>query len=336
MKGIVLGLLNKFKCIAGRCTSTCCSGWKIVVDEEAFNRFKNISDETLRNEILSNIYEAEGEKRFINRNDGRCSMLDEDGLCHIQRNTDEHMLCNTCRKFPRLMRVHAGVLWVSMAASCPVVAEYIVNEKIEINLIEDNGNISEADIQDIPFISDELIRYSDLLHKYLYGDKKQLEYIYLYKAFIDIVDDVLSQILNSKEVLYLEGSFEYFEEDKSVAEILRQFGGFDKMISESGGIIFDNYFKYRVFSRYLEMPDEANEDRICQVTGEMVLIYIIALSRYYYKGVTGGEDAVCLVSSDWVEIINWVYRTSAHGKKLAGSVHEIYKKIPNLLKCIKR
>ena len=53
VKGIILGLYNNFSCAAGSCTSTCCSGWRIEVSNEAFLRFGNISNRVLREDILS-------------------------------------------------------------------------------------------------------------------------------------------------------------------------------------------------------------------------------------------------------------------------------------------
>ena len=37
MKVYVFGAYKDFKCIAGDCMATCCSGWKIVVDKEAYH-----------------------------------------------------------------------------------------------------------------------------------------------------------------------------------------------------------------------------------------------------------------------------------------------------------
>lgn len=110
MEGIVLGLYNNFRCLAGKCRYTCCSGWRIAVAGEDFQRFGNLKDKALREDILSNIYKADGNRYFSTKSGGRCSMLDEDGLCRIQKNAGEEMLCNTCRKFPRLFVKHKGLL----------------------------------------------------------------------------------------------------------------------------------------------------------------------------------------------------------------------------------
>lgn len=42
MDGVVLKYYREFSCLADRCEATCCAGWKIVVDPEAYERFQKI------------------------------------------------------------------------------------------------------------------------------------------------------------------------------------------------------------------------------------------------------------------------------------------------------
>lgn len=84
MKIYVFGNYMDFKCLAGNCQTTCCSGWKIVVDREAYERFKNLENKSLRADILSNIVEKDDVHSFKNRTNGDCAMLDGDGLCRYR------------------------------------------------------------------------------------------------------------------------------------------------------------------------------------------------------------------------------------------------------------
>lgn len=323
MKGIILGLYNNFRCLAGRCTSTCCSGWRIEVDSEAFIRFSNIRNQALRDDILSNIYKADGSRYFATKSNGRCSMLDNDGLCRIQRNTGEGMLCNTCRKFPRLISKHNGLLWVSMAASCPVTAGYIINNNIEFYMVNNKGNISVIDIQDIPFISDGILKHKGMLEEYLSGSRQPYDYICMYKSFMDIADDVLEVVIESREIQYLDGCFDYFEEEKSAEEIVSQFMEFENIVREKYSNILENYIIYRTFSRYLEMPGETSGSRLKQVFGELMLIYIVVFSRRYTGRYRNNKD--CQEHYyEWQEAINWVYRLCAHGMHTRDKIHNIF------------
>ncbi|MCI8748099.1 MAG: hypothetical protein HFH67_09565 [Lachnospiraceae bacterium] len=317
MKGIILGLYNSFKCIAGQCNYTCCSGWRIVVAGEDFRRFGNIQDKVLREDILSNIYEADGTRYFSTKSGGRCSMLDEDGLCRIQRNTGEEMLCNTCRKFPRLVAKHNGLLWISMAASCPVTADYIVNKEIEFYKLGNKGDISAIKMQDIPFIAGEMQKYKKVLEKDIECKKTAQHYIHMYSWFMEIADNILEIIIRHKEIVYLEGSFDYFEEEKSALQIVSQFEEFDGIVREKYDRAFVNYLEYRIFSRYLELPDEKAGERFCQIYGELSLVYIIALNRYFT--IEGGNGSI-----DMERIINWVYRLCVHSLGPGMEIHNIF------------
>lgn len=324
MKGIILGLYNDFQCIAGKCTSTCCAGWKIVVDNESFRRFENIRDFALKKDILSNISVTDGIKHFVNRSGGRCSMLDSDGLCRIQKNAGEDMLCDTCRKFPRLISKHSGLFWISMAASCPVVADYIVNSKIKFYMLDDKCGIVPVHIHDIPFIADELKECTGFLEKYIASDMTEQDYINIYKLSIELADSILDIIVENKETRYLDGSFDYFEDEKTVQQAVSELSRFDNIVRKRYSGVLKNYLKYRVFTRYLEMPDENKQDRLCQVYGELALICIIVLSRHY----TISQEKPGFSGNSWTAVINWVYRLCVHSLKPGTKIHGLFANMP--------
>ncbi len=320
VKGIILGLYNDFSCLAGNCNYTCCSGWRIAVSGKDFDRFKNIKDQALRNDILSNIYEAGGRKYFATKSGGRCSMLDSGGLCHIQKNAGEGMLCNTCRKFPRLVSKHNGLVWISMAASCPVTSDYIVNKEIEFYMLGNNGDISVIQVQNIPFIAGGIQECTEIFQKYMTNRKTGQDYINMYKLFMEIADNVLGVIIENRGIIYLEGCFDYFEEEKSAGQVISQFKEFDNVFRKEHGSVLMNYLKYRIFSRYLEMPEEKESGRKNQVFGEMALIYIVALSRYF----TFSAKETKRGRTDLETIINWVYRLCVHSLSAGIKLHDYF------------
>ena len=75
MDGVVLKYYREFSYLADRCEATCCAGWKIVEDPEAYERFQKIEPEWLREDILSHIHKKEGVSCFENLAGGRCAML---------------------------------------------------------------------------------------------------------------------------------------------------------------------------------------------------------------------------------------------------------------------
>ncbi|MCR5624604.1 MAG: hypothetical protein K6G11_05105 [Lachnospiraceae bacterium] len=108
----------------------------------------NISNEyiykTVSKKFKANIIKKNDEYIILHRDGTHCSMLDEDGLCYIQRNLGEDYLPLTCRKFPRLF---FGNKFLSMSASCPVVIHYLLNENIKY--YETDGPGLSSDIRAI-------------------------------------------------------------------------------------------------------------------------------------------------------------------------------------------
>ena len=313
-KILSLSLYNDFKCIAQKCTSTCCAGWKIAVSDKDYKRFCSLDDISLQKDIKDNIEEKDGKYFFKNTSDGRCAMLDDDGLCRIQKNSDEKTLCNTCRKFPRLTSVCNDEIWMSFAASCPVTAEYLIKDDIAF-IYKDTGNVSDGkkEVDDIEAVSEIMSYYKEgcrIIENVSYEDRC----IIRYNKYLDIISFISEIILQDKKCRYLNGCFDYYENkcDNVVVDIEKA----DIALNSVYERLLSNYIIYRSFSRYLEFPKECFHERYCQVMGEIMLIKLVAISRFFTFGrVSKGS---------WIEIINWVYRICAHGKKTSEGIHRVF------------
>lgn len=306
MQSIILGLYNTFSCMAGDCPATCCAGWKIVVDKEDYDRFRQLEHGAIRDDILSHLIERNGEYCFQNDSMGRCAMLDSDGLCRIQKSISEDALCNTCRKFPRLTAQVDGELWISMAASCPVVAKYLLTEKVRWHYTDEFHR--ELSIMDLPIWQDCEKVLEDCR---LYVLKQDLDI----DIFVDVAMDCLDVLLCFPQFPYLEDSFDYYQEEGNSLETM---SAFRKVTKTDWNRFFQNYIHYRIPSRYLEYPSEPLQERIKQVLGELLLIRVILCSRYRMRN--------GLQKSDWMEVLQWVYRFCAHGQKMGQKVHRLFLK----------
>lgn len=320
MAGYILGLYPEFSCLADRCPATCCSGWKIVVDDKAYQRFDQLSNESLRRDIMGNIVEQDGVFRFANRSNGDCAMLDTDGLCRIQRNTQESMLCNTCRKFPRLsadLSQQDMGIWLSLAASCPVVAEYILDGRVDWLYMDADGHTSalssgqETALAETTGWSAQGRRIERL--EQTVSHPKTMDIEKCFDAFVDIAMDVLDVVIQCSGVSYLEGSFDWYDAEVPDLEIFQSF--FAKTRKDWQQFV-QQYSCYRYPSRYLEFPQEEVQDRIRQVQGELLLMRVMLCSRYCVNGL--------LKRTDWMEILHWVYRFCAHGERTAEKIHEMF------------
>lgn len=310
-----MGLYPDFTCMAGRCPSTCCSGWKITVDPESYHQFTQMQEDGLRQDILESLIEEDGQFRFANRADGSCVMLDRDGLCRIQRNAGEGMLCHTCRKFPRITAYtstaesgYRKIIWLSLAASCPVVADWILDGAVSWLWLDTNGRLHPL----------SPTQQTDLCNRTgMPGAEGFRDTVWRPSEFFDILVnlavDVLDVFVSFREIPYLEDSFDLFDAEEPD---FQSFADFFCETESSWQKFVQQYTYYRYPSRFLEFPEETACERTQQIQGELILMRMMLCSRYVLRG--------GCIRTDWQDILHWVYRCCVHGKSSADRMHQLF------------
>lgn len=151
---------DKFKCIANKCTFTCCEGWDIALDSEAcWKRAK------------------EGKK--YEKETKRCPFLKEDGLCHIVEQDGEMALPESCHTFPRLVHEYDGETEELLSFACPVVID-IVNENLDTASLSQEPDNAELTM-------DAYIRHSmlEILDSEEYDLSVKLLLVYQYLLLVE-------------------------------------------------------------------------------------------------------------------------------------------------------
>lgn len=127
---------KEFKCIGGKCEDNCCGGWKINIDKNTFNQYKNIKDKKMNKFILKNIFTSDNSKNVkINyghiklKSDSKCPFLDKDKYCIIQCKLGEEYLSNVCTTFPRIINKLDDYYEISLDVSCIEAARILLLKK---------------------------------------------------------------------------------------------------------------------------------------------------------------------------------------------------------------
>ncbi|MCQ2121312.1 MAG: flagellin lysine-N-methylase [Fibrobacter sp.] len=102
-----------FKCLADKCTDTCCAGWEVCIDEETLSKYAKVGGE-FGNRLRENI---EG-GCFKLRPGDRCPFLDSRNLCEIHRHLGPEYLCDICREHPRFVEVYGDVMEKGIGLCC--------------------------------------------------------------------------------------------------------------------------------------------------------------------------------------------------------------------------
>ncbi len=119
-----------FRCAGGRCPLTCCRDWSIVPDEGALNDYAQ-APAGLREAIADSLVtDGDGDVCFRLTPEGRCALLDGDGLCSIQRRWGEAHLCAHCAAYPRFNEEYGCLTENSLAVSCPEAARLTMERGI--------------------------------------------------------------------------------------------------------------------------------------------------------------------------------------------------------------
>lgn len=115
---------KKFKCIADKCSHSCCIGWEIDIDEDTLEKYKAL-EVPYASEILNSI-SFEGAPHFKLCENDRCPHLDKKGLCKIILRAGEGYLCGICREHPRFYN-YTDVAEAGLGMSCREAARLILS-----------------------------------------------------------------------------------------------------------------------------------------------------------------------------------------------------------------
>ena len=117
---------DRFRCIASRCTDSCCQAWDVEVDPETLERYQALTGE-LGTLVRRSLYEEDGHT-YLGFEDGRCPLWRADGLCRGQAELGEPFLSRVCREFPRIHHDYGDFEEFGLELSCPEAARILLTE----------------------------------------------------------------------------------------------------------------------------------------------------------------------------------------------------------------
>ena len=186
MKNYQPDYYNNFKCIADKCSITCCQEWKIAVDDATNRKWKKLSPpDTLstapfsadkvsgKSDNLSS-YTCHKDGSLVIKLDEkhRCPFLSNDKLCHLVMTYSDEVLSETCALFPREIHRFSTHEERTLMPCCPAVIDLWCEKPVTFPVIsETRNNLSTAfSIRDnlIKLISDQGLSVEQALLDGLY------------------------------------------------------------------------------------------------------------------------------------------------------------------------
>ena len=128
---------KKFKCIADRCTHSCCIGWEIDVDSCSYEKYRSLSGGY--GEVIKGSIDNTDTPCFKLSENNRCPHLSEGGLCNIITNLGQDYLCEICREHPRFYNDTPYGKEVGLGLACEEACRVVLgsNEYKEFYIAEE-------------------------------------------------------------------------------------------------------------------------------------------------------------------------------------------------------
>lgn len=132
MKHAQFDYVNQFHCLAGHCPDTCCKDWQILLDPDAIARYRAMSG-ALGERVRAALVTEDGQTRFREQ-DGKCVLLQPDGLCPIQAAYGAEALCRTCFMHPRFIEEYGQNAELTLSCSCPEAARLLLTHQAPLRI----------------------------------------------------------------------------------------------------------------------------------------------------------------------------------------------------------
>ena len=127
-----------FRCKADRCVHSCCmQNWDIDIDEATAMKYLVMTGEPGET-IRASMTGTKGNRRFIMK-DGRCPLLQEDGLCRIIAETGEENLCDICAMHPRFFVENGNFELAGVGLACEESVELLLSNSTPLLFMDDSA-----------------------------------------------------------------------------------------------------------------------------------------------------------------------------------------------------
>lgn len=149
---IKVNYYDQFKCIADKCSLSCCQEWRIAVDDETHQKWQGLklqeAEEAGENKAplhLCQCVEKEENGYVVTLNkDKKCPFLNKQKLCKLVIELGEEYLSDTCTTFPRQINEFGERTEYSLASCCPAVVD-LLNENEGKLQFQQEGSSKQSD-----------------------------------------------------------------------------------------------------------------------------------------------------------------------------------------------
>ena len=135
-----ISFFKQFSCTIKDCPNTCCKGWRVIFDDETYQRYLR---ENGKNgvRLRSSIKKMNGEVYF-RTSLKKCTFYEKAGTCNLQRTLGTDYMPMVCRLYPRFYQHYGPFAEETMFLSCPEVARLFLEHVDELVFVRSEREIT--------------------------------------------------------------------------------------------------------------------------------------------------------------------------------------------------
>lgn len=120
-------IFEKFQCTGSECKDNCCkTGWDIEIDDDTCSFFKSLDGGA--GQKLADCVSDEDGCHYLVRQDGKCPLLNDKGLCSLQLDYGEDKISEICREHPRFYEWFGSYKEAGVGLACEEAVRLLLSD----------------------------------------------------------------------------------------------------------------------------------------------------------------------------------------------------------------
>lgn len=185
-----------YKCVS--CGECCSHKWRIDIDKKSYTNVKNKIKENIDEYI-----ESKDDAYICKFENDYCKLIDENKMCRIHKHLGWKYLSDTCKVYPRILKLSSRGMEISFVGSCKASAKKILS-KNKFEIVEKNKeDYFFMPPENISFMIPENEPENSKSRDYFTVEKKILDMINsgdLSNSIIELIKISLDNFIFSKSV----------------------------------------------------------------------------------------------------------------------------------------
>lgn len=137
---------DKFKCIGGDCSYSCCQQWDINVDDKTLRKWTKLpvppTAINCKGKLSDYVKNTEGWNQLVFNKKNRCPFLNSKELCDVVCTYGEENIPLTCHTFPRETHHFSNCTEMYLTPGCPAVLDLLWDGDVFSLIVETSDDDS--------------------------------------------------------------------------------------------------------------------------------------------------------------------------------------------------